>query len=233
MQRRRNFKGFRRVAASLAVVLGMFAAVLAPTAPAYANTVRPNSDYYHHVSWLTFPELNMCIKADFTGYINYNARRYGPTTDNWIDYRIDTIQVTTPKMTMTGYAYDWVIHGCTTRTRSWSKLSVMHAYKGYGCNYNPQISVAYPFSVGVGFWPSCGNLSVGHWSSTYGQQYTWTQYNSSAKVYFAQQRWFQNAALPTPKPACYGVMGRFHLYVPGVDDVKDTGQMSLCLTPQW
>jgi hypothetical protein len=208
------------------------AAGLGSPTPAFANTSRPNTDSFSVSDWLVFPELFMCLNYQITGDLTYKAIQYGPI-EGMIDYHIDSPQVVAPKLTVHGYRYSSASHGCTRTPLSWLKLNVQHAYKGYGCSFNPSISVQVPFSVGVGFWPSCGNKKLGQWSSSYGPARNWTQYNSSARVKFAEQSWYQSQISPRPKPSCYAVMVRYHVYMRGVDDTKDTGQFAICPTPEW
>ncbi|WP_344848962.1 hypothetical protein [Kribbella ginsengisoli] len=221
----------RSTTAGGAALLVIVAGLGTPT-PAFANTSRPNTDSFSISKWLVFPELFLCLNYSVTGTLTYKAVRYGPVDGN-IDYRVASPQVVAPTLTVNGYQYDSVSHGCTRKPLAWLKLDVQHAYKGYGCSFNPSISVQVPFSIGVGFWPSCGNRKVGFWNSSYGQAKSWKQYNSSARVKFDQQRWYQPQHNPLPKPSCYGVMVRYHVYMRGIDDTKDTGQFAICPTPEW
>ncbi|WP_433018272.1 hypothetical protein [Kribbella sp. CA-294648] len=232
MRHRQVIRKFRRSVVAGSAALAMVAVgIVTPTA-AFANTSKPNVDSFTISKWLAFPELMLCLKYSVTGTMTYKAVRYGPI-EGYIDYHLENLQVTAPKLTVTAYRYDSASHGCTRKSTTWLKLQVQHAYKGYGCSFNPSISVQFPFAVGVGFWPSCGEKKLGQWTSDYGAAGNWTQYNSSARIHFAQQSWYQSQTSPLPKPSCYGVMVRYHVYVRGIDDTKDTGQFAICPTPEW
>jgi len=232
MKVRRMLRKVRK-AAFFVVAVTMLGTVLGPTSSAMANTARSNNDPYSYNKWLAFPELGICLNYKLTGNITYIARRYGPTASGYIQYKVDTIQVVAPKMSMAAYRYDSVSHGCTSRPAYWSKLTAAQVMRVYSCSYNPTISVQAPFGVGVSFWPSCGSKKVGQWVSTYGRASWWQQHNTTGRVRYGAQSWYQPATSPKPKPACYAVVARFHAYVPGNDDVKDSGRLGLCLTPQW
>jgi hypothetical protein len=50
-----------------------------------------------------------------------------------------------------------------------SKVTLRQYWAGYGCSFNPQLSVSVPFGVSFGAWPSCGKRKRAKFSTTYGK----------------------------------------------------------------
>jgi hypothetical protein len=224
----------------LAVMLAILLANVAVATTASANSSKVNTDTFSVSSTYAFPNNYLCIKYTQSATITYKAVRYGPTAiDKMMDYWIKDIKVSKIKVTYSLVSYDSVAHACTTKGVKWKRMEAAQHWKGYACSFNPQISVAVPFSVGVGFWPSCGSKKQATWKSTYDKANglagpSQTQSTTGKVKYGDYHVVYQPASKPAPKTgSCYGSYITMHWYVGSADTSHNFPAKKMCLTPNW
>ena len=220
------FRGWRRmvvgVSAMSLLVLGVIGA-----GAAEASTVHKNTDYYTASSMRFVSNLQACVSYSVSGKITYTSEKLANPTGPGNYYRIRKITFIAPKTTATMYRYDPGNHACTKKKLTLAKFKVSQAITGYDCSYNPQVSVSFPFSVGVGFWPSCKDRRAGRYSGAVSKKHTIIQSNQDSRIKFVDQ------VNTSAKPRCYGAAVNFKLTYGSTVATASSGWMKICLTPQY
>lgn len=137
--------------------------------------------------------LNVCIRYRVTGTYTYSAVALHGGGAEW-----SHIKLNDPKLTAYVYSH---AGGCGSSSAKVSQLEMTQYWSGYGCSFNPSISLGAPFSVGIGFWPNCGNRNLAKYFSSYpssGSNYK--QYDSGSPGGFGE--YISNSP---QYPPCYGV----------------------------
>lgn len=110
-----------------------------------------------------------------------------------------------------------------------SKAHLKQDWAGYGCSFNPSISVALPWGIGVSGWPNCASrIQAGYRSDPSGSYSTYHQYNSGSPASYGD---FELPFTITSQP-CYGVYPTITVYFGNSSDsygAGDTQAKEVCL----
>jgi len=209
------------------ILTGLAFVALSGLVPAHAAASRSNVDTYDKSWTFASADLSRCVKFRATGSITYDTYIYRGI------YYVSNIELSSPKLTanVTGWS---PTAGCYTTSATLTKLTMVQHWTGYACDYNPSISVSLPFSVGVSFWPSCGNRNQATFSTTYAvTSSTYTQSNSGSPVDFGYKAY---GAKPSSGP-CFGVFVSAVAYRGSSSDSYSAGgevvARQVCLSPVW
>lgn len=228
-----------RVLQCFAAGLLVVTSVVVGSSPASANTTRANTDSFSFSRTYAFPDMYVCVKYALTATITYNAVRYGPSASGYTDYRVTNVYVKDVRLTTTQVRYDPVYHSCTTTGVKWKRMEVSQGWAGYSCSFNPTISVSFPWSLSVSFWPGCSNRNQAFYRSTYDSANglagpSQTQAPAGSIHYGDKQVAFQASYLPAPTSGpCYGAHVSQHTYMNGIDRIVSHPAVAACLTPLW
>lgn len=198
------------------------AAQAASAAPAYTP---PNGPVVAHTktytaTW-TFKDgpLRRCVTYTVTGSIKYDTQRLQPSGDIvWTHQRLSP----QPTFRASVHAYNGGRCGGTAKLYS---IRMGQHWSGYSCSFNPAVSFAAPWGIGVSFWPSCGDKSQVGYTSDYGSSSSYTQYTSGVpSVTFGVY-----AGLPGQNP-CYGLYVSSQNYVSSsTSNIYQSSVDKLCL----
>jgi hypothetical protein len=98
--------------------------------------------------------LGVCMDFKVSGTITYDTSVSfvkGIPDYHWTD-------VTLVKPVLFAQVYALKNGACsTTLVNHTTHMIMSQAWAGYSCSFNPSVSFGFPFAVGVGGWPSCGN----------------------------------------------------------------------------
>ncbi len=222
------------ILARMTVAVLVVAAFTLPN-PSPAMALGSQSDSFTLSYSKVFPSLGTCVYVTLTGKVTYTTVAgsvfwSGATHRQWI---ISQPKVVSPKAEVTFKNYS-SYSGCYAAGTA-DGVSITQRWSGYECSMNPSISVAVPFSLSVGFWPSCANRNRASYASSYSQAdlARFTQYNSSAAVKFG------TVSDLDAKPAapCYGAFVDITVTQKSgsqaSSDSGHTGAKKVCLTPVW
>jgi len=225
---------FRRASARLLAAIIMGASFLVPTSPP-ASALGAQSDSFD-LSWsATIPSLGTCVYFRLTGKVTYTTVQQsifwsGATHTQYV---ISQPTVSKPILVVTYKNYS-SYSGCYSAGTA-DGLTVKQHWTGYSCNLNPSFSVGVPFSVGVGFWPTCSNRNQATFKSTYSSanMKSFTQSRDTSYVRFNTVS--ELDAKPTAP--CYGafVNGALVQNISGdaTEKTFSTSAKKVCLTPSW
>jgi hypothetical protein len=235
MSRKNSEKGtwmkMQRVKAAALIACAMMAvsvprpaaaqAASAPQPPPVHEPVIVHTKAYT-ATW-TFKDapLRRCVTYKVTGSIEYDTQVLWPSgAITWSNQRLSR----PPTFGATVRAYGNGLCGGTAKLYS---ISMGQHWSGYSCGFNPSISFAAPWGIGVNFWPSCGDKSQVGYTSDYGSGSSYTQYTSGVPpVTFGA--W---SGLPGQEP-CYGLYVSSQNYVSShTSNIYQSSVDKLCLPP--
>jgi hypothetical protein len=194
---------------------------------AQASGLHSNTDPYTVSGARYIADLQACVRYSVSGTVTYTSERVRNPAGPGYFYRIRKITFVAPKTSATMYRYDPGNHSCTTRKLTVSKLRVSQAISGYACSFNPQVSVGFPFAVGVGFWPSCGDRRAARYSGSVARNSTIKQSNQDSRIRFGDQ------VRSSARPQCYGAAINFKVTSGSTVATAASGRMRVCLTPRY
>lgn len=218
-----------------ASVAALALAALSLQNPPQAAALGSQSDSFELTYSKVLPTVGTCVYMTLSGKVTYKTVAgsvfwSGATHRQWI---ISEPKVVSPKMVVTFKNYS-SYSGCYG-TGTADGIAVAQRWSVHECSINPSLSVAVPFSVSVGFWPSCSNRNRASYSTSYSQANlkTYTQYNSSSYVKYGTE-----SELDTkPAAPCYAAFVDVTVTQKNGDQASsDSGHTSakkVCLTPVW
>jgi hypothetical protein len=167
--------------------------------------------YTRRWTWKSSKLHGFCVKFTATGYFTYKVTETFTTKRaelHWVNQVLNDptfkVQIYRPN--------------CRT-ARVVSKVDIAQHWKGYGCSFNPSISISASapagISVGISGWPSCGNKTQGIYGTNYGKGWHHTQYNTGSPMSFGEYTdGLTGVGLVNPPP-CYGVYPSAIVYADG------------------
>ncbi|XBB68633.1 hypothetical protein ABFU82_04780 [Nocardioides sp. WV_118_6] len=229
---------------SLAVITTIAAiAVLFTPTGARADVRSEKSNNYSQgfatVGTTLMVSPNFCIRWAVRGVINYRAREIKvkrnvtqPGTTVY-GYAIDRVKLSSHQVEVTTFAPR--SGKCTSKRKNYASLQVQEKVRAYSCSWNPQITVGAPWSLGLGFWPSCGNKNLASWGfdvKRAGSHHLATNMADTVKFPGAQEQgnWFTSPQTRL-KWSCYGASARITVSVRGASNVMETPRIKIC--PGW
>lgn len=234
------------LAAFMALVLSLTLEV-ASSSPAHAADNQrwstPMSQGFVKTGMIRFYTPNICVHYRLDGVLNYTANithTYDSNIDTWLYQQyINHVSFTTMSLTVDGYRPSG--SSCTSTRKSWSQAILKLGARGYSCDFNPSVSVSFPWTIGVAAWPSCGNRSLGRFkSSLTGSEYHHRMVRSASydKIVFDKGYTFSQARPHSTSVRndiawhCYGLDARVWLSQTNVgDDERPTRRAAAC--PGW
>lgn len=216
------------VTAALAVLIA---------SPAAANTSQANTENFSRSRTIVNTALQTCVDYTITGELKYTAKRYGPTAiDRNVEWRLEDIRIVTPTLSAQTYRYDPGNHACTTNAQRVDDIEFSERWAGYGCNWNPSISISAPFGVGVSFWPDCDDKKAGIFTghrATAGTGFS-KGWDDGRVEYPNQGLGLKPQGVGPDEPNCYGVVARFDITIGGSGRAfRSPVRHKVCPTPQW
>lgn len=199
---------------------------VAPTVTASKLFKKP---YTRNWKWVSH-DLRVCVKFTATGHFTYRTHEHFTThaaQEIWTNQTIHD-----PTLKVAFYKVN-----CRTRL-SISSVSIEQHWTGYGCSFNPHISVSVSvtgLSVAVSAWPSCGDRTQALYSTGYGRGQHHTQFNSGSPIGFGDYTDpITGVGLLNPPP-CYGVFPSAVIHFRGNSDSFGAGNIKhaqkVCLPP--
>lgn len=163
--------------------------------------------------------LQRCVTYTVTGGIKYDTQVQQPSgAIVWTDQRLS------PQPTFQARVYAYGGGQCGGPAKLYT-VSMGQHWSGYSCSFNPSVSFAAPWGIGVSFWPSCGDKSQVGYTSDYGSSSSYTQYTDGVPpVTFGTY-----GGLPGQNP-CYGLYVSSQNYVSShTSDIYQSSLDELCL----
>jgi hypothetical protein len=219
--------------AALIACATMAVSIPAATAQAATSTAGANSPHVYYppepvikhtrtytATW-TFRDasLQRCVTYTVTGGIKYNTQVWEPSgVIQWTNQRLS------PPPTLGARVYAYAGGRCGGTAKLYT-ISIGQHWSGYSCDFNPSVSFAAPWGIGVSFWPSCGDRSQVGYTSDYGSGSSYTQYTSGVPpVTFG----FYESLID--EPPCYGLYVNSQNYVSShTSDIYQSGVYEFCL----
>lgn len=154
----------------------------------------------YKVTW-TFKsrDINKCLSLTARGKFKYISRPVvlgKEVGHQWSDQEIIDPTITAVVRNYAG--------GRCMGSATLTKLTMGQFWTGHECDFNPSLSVSFPWAISFGFWPSCGDRRQAGFSTTYPEGNIYTQHNSGSRVTFADFIAQPNLGQPFKRP-CYGV----------------------------
>jgi hypothetical protein len=166
--------------------------------------------------------LGVCMDFKVSGSITYNTSETfikGNPEWHWNDVTLEN-----PELLATVYALK--SGACsTTLVNHTTRMEMSQAWSGYSCSFNPSVSFGFPFSVGIGGWPSCGNRERAVWS--FDATVTHDNYledNSADQP-------LGDVSSEVDTGPCYGVFIAAQAYVGAASQAATSGSFSVCEPP--
>ncbi len=214
----------QRVKAAALIACTITAVSIPLPAAAQAATSKNGPVVEHtktYTSTWTFKDgpLRRCVIYTVTGSIKYDTQVLEPSGDiGWTNQRLSP----QPTLEASVHAYHGGRCGGTAKLYT---ISMGQHWSGYSCGFNPSISFAAPWGIGLNFWPSCGDKSQVGYTSDYGSGSSYTQYtNGVPPVTFGDY-----FALPGQNP-CYGLYVSSQNYASNhTSDIYQSSIDKLCL----
>lgn len=170
--------------------------------------------------------LGICVVFEVRGNFTYHVDKSVVGTksfeDTWSKQKLNT-----PTLEADIHAY---ARGTCTGPATATSMSMTQLWTGYGCSFNPSLSVSVPWGVSFGFWPSCGKRNAANRHTSYSTRSGfYEQFNTGAPARIGN---YSSAYTPfgKPTPPCYGV------YVTGTphesmkSDTYVSGAKRVCLS---
>jgi hypothetical protein len=183
-----------------------------------ATTTIGNFSVSYNKSW-TFkskPE-GVCLGLTATGSISYTLQ-ISPA-GHGVEYDWTNIKVHSPKLAASVQTYGG---GSCIGPATTTKVTIAQHWAGYSCGFDPAISAALPWGVGVSAWPSCSSRSQAKYSTTYSvRSASYTQNNTGSPVSYGTE-----VRLTEPKYPCYGVFVSAVVYQGNSSDSYGAGSGS-------
>lgn len=217
----------RIVSAALGCAALLAASVLVAPSSQAANNDQSQSIYKYWVSYS--PALGTCARYSLTGTMKFRST-YTPAKTSYPtypkSYMVSNAKLVNPVLRVNTYAYSSSA-GCTLTKKSVSSIRFAQHWGGYGCSFNPSVSVGVPWAVGVSFWPNCGTKYQAKRSSSFGSGSTFTQnnYNNGNPI----ATWAGSLAFRTNSPPpdpCLSVFIDSRLVRGTSDDSYGSGEVS-------
>lgn len=195
---------------AVAVMTGSAVTVAAPaSAEPPRETWLDNTDYLRdtRTSKMTVDGTRYCVITTYSSTLRYRAliQRQPGMAGNPDIYRgwLVNVRQEQPRAVVTFYDSN-----CRHRMTV-DKVVMTQAHRAYSCTYNPQLSVGFPWTVGVGFWPTCGSVTRAAASTTFDQRSSrFDQLYSSASIRYGNQFVWESRGAPPANPRqpseCYG-----------------------------
>lgn len=166
-----------------------------------------------------------CISIEERGTFTWNNSSFsGSNGLNY--YEWSNIHISNPTIQI------WVYSGnpyCYDSNAKLSNATLRQAWTGYACSDNPSISVAFPWSIGFSFWPSCGSRKQGFRSQYFPDSLqTYTQNNSGDPIGFGAQ-YYIGYSPPSGCSPEFGTFPTITVDVSGHGDTYNGGSQSACL----
>ncbi len=170
--------------------------------------------------------LGICAVFSVKGTITYSVSLTGVGRIG-LDYKYTSQHLNDSTLEADIHAYSG---GSCSGPATVTGMSMGQDWTGYGCSYNPSISISVPWAVSFGFWPSCGNRNQAEHHHHYGGTYTYyVQYNSGDKASFGTYNSYVGDG-QRPHPPCYGVYVSGTPYEHNKSDSYASGSQKVCLT---
>jgi hypothetical protein len=192
-----------------------------------AATKLGNFKVSYKDSW-TFKSKNIgaCVVFTATGNITYSVS-YAANGKTQFRYTWSSQRLNQPTVEADIHAY---ANGSCIGPGLATGMELGQAWTGYSCSYNPSLSVAFPWSVGVSFWPTCGDRNQAEYHHRYSGTYTfYEQFNSGDPSSFGDY----DSVIPIggkPKPPCLGLYVYGTAYEKNVSDSYVSSPKQVCLT---
>ncbi len=163
--------------------------------------------------------VSRCVVYKVSGHIGYNTVLVSPKQNlgKWTN-----ITLINPVLTASVTSYNGSTCGSAANLNA---ITLEQSWSGYACSFNPSISFGAPWSVGVSFWPSCGNRNLAdHNYSNNSTSSHYSQGNTGSNSHFGD---FTGDALNS-KP-CYGVFVDSSITVGSNGDNFTSSAKEVCL----
>ncbi|UUW87663.1 hypothetical protein [Pimelobacter simplex] len=181
---------------------------------------------------------SFCVRWRVGGVMRYRATvvkevrsTTAPGTVAW-GYSVSNVRLSTNQVEVNTYA---ARNGkCTTTRKKYSKLTLQEKMRGYSCSFSPQLSVGLPWSVAVGFWPSCGSRDLATMSATTeddSSRFTMTSGAVVVSYKGKQDKGWYPSARSNLKWSCYGANARITVQTARASNNFDTPRIAIC--PGW
>jgi hypothetical protein len=196
--------------AAAAVSAGESQASANGVGPAYSKPLGSFKVKYKK-SW-TFKSapLGRCLDFTVSGNITYKVVLQG--SGAYSSYVWENQKLNSPKVAATVHLYRG---GRCGSSRELTELDLGQHWTGYGCSFNPSLSVSFPWGVAVGGWPSCGDRNQAEYDTEYNvKSSTYTQNNSGSPTAFGD---YYDPEDVYPGP-CYGVFVSAVAYIGAKSD---------------
>ena len=168
----------RKILAVAGIAIAMFASAVVAATPAQANSTTivaqsTKSVNYSKTKNIYSPAIKRCIRVTATGKMSVSYLR---TTDYLGgDYQ----SLTNPKLTSMKLSVV-TTKTCSSSTRAAvSKLQMTQAYSYYKCDGDVSYSVGYPWSAGISWTYTCGNVKAMKRTTSYSSGSSFSQSNSN------------------------------------------------------
>jgi hypothetical protein len=214
-----------RLAAAL-VALATAVSVMVAAAPADAATTIGNFSVSYSKTW-TFKSapLGACLVMTASGTITYTLSAQGEVRGGI--YEWTNQKVVAPRLAASIHAY---AGGTCIGPATTTKISMGQHWAGSPCNFNPSVSVSFPWGVSVSAWPSCSGRDQAAYSTTYATaSAVYVQSNTGSPVAYGTDESATEANHP-----CYAVYVSVVAYEGTSSDSFGAGSgsssQSVCLT---
>lgn len=221
-------------------IMSLLGAALVAASPAQADTQTTKSEAFHQGYNKTvttrFYSPNMCVKTQYQGVINFRAnfRTWKRTTegDTLYLYWIDQLSLSNNTMTINTYKPNGST--CTATKMNYVTLKAKLKVRGYACSMNQSLSVGLPWSVGVSFWPECGDEELAGWSefdANGGSYFKLSHTNDIVKFGGSEEKNWSPTKRSNLTWNCVGVASDVTPKTGTAVDTKTTSKIKVC--PTW
>lgn len=224
------------------MLLALVVSLLVPgfSSPARADTQKTISEVYRQGyvgrTVTRFAAPNICVRSTFRGVITFRANRRtwkrSMENDTLYLYYIDRVKLTNNTLQMQTFKPSGST--CTSTPRNYVRLKATLRSRAYRCDYNQSISVSVPWSVGVSFWPSCGNRELAGWSGTDfdgGHAFRMARTNDAVKFNGIQDSGWRPSKRSNLTWNCAGVAAFISVTGKSATDARATSRVKAC--PTW